>query len=136
MKKLLLIGIVFATVFCANAASYRVNVVYNTQATYTPSDTNNVTPKQRIDMCIKANCVKLSNGTITKTNLINGNQISDGQLREWYLRGGVGNLTERLYPYFTFDPNYTSPNISDAQLDAIFLYVVWPTAVLIGSGQF
>lgn len=134
MKKLLLIGVILASVFAVNAASYRVNYVYNTQATYTPSDTNNVTPKQRIDACIRSNCVKITNGTITKSALINNSQFTDPQLTEFVLRAGVGSLTERLFWYFTNDPSY-STTISDAQMDTIFLYVVWPLAKLIGSGS-
>jgi len=103
--------------------------------------TQAVTVQQRIDQCIKENCVKILNGALVKTALINNNQFTDQQLIEFALRGMRGSLTQILLPSFMQDAaisatltTATMDAITDATLDSIFGYVVWPVAKLIGNG--
>jgi hypothetical protein len=136
MKKLLLIGIILVSVF-ASQASYRTAVVVRNNASYNPSDTAAITLYQRVNECVRINCAKLQNGTITKAQLINNNRFTDQQLTEFSIRGSKGNLTDMLWNHFTADPSVGTDNISvsDATLDNVFLYVVWPIALLIGNGS-
>jgi hypothetical protein len=136
MKKLLLIGIILVSVF-ASQASYRTAVVVRNNATYNNSDTAAITLYQRVNECIRVNCAKIQNGSITKAQLINNNRFTDLQLTEFATRGSKGNLTDMLWNHFLADPSIGTSNtsVSDATLDNVFLYVVWPIALLIGNGS-
>lgn len=136
MKKLLLIGLVLCSVFAANA-SYRTAVAVRNNPTYTPADTSSVNLYQRVNECVRINCAKIQNGSITKSQLINNTRFTDLQLTEFATRGSKGNLTDMLWNHFLADPSIGTNNtsVSDATLDNVFLYVVWPIAVLIGNGS-
>ena len=136
MKKLLLIGFVLVSVF-ASQASYRTAVVVRNNASYNPSDTAAINLYQRVNECVRINCARIQNGTITKAQLINNNRFTDLQLTEFATRGSRGSLTDMLWNHFTADPSVGTDNtsVSDATLDNVFLYVVWPIALLIGNGS-
>jgi len=136
MKKVMLIVVMMLSMFVVSEASYRTATVIKNNASYNPSDTNAITIFQRIDACIQANCCKILNGSITKTQLINCSEFSDNLIKEFAKRGKNGNLTQLLWWDFIADPSIgtSNTNVSDATLDTVFLYVVWPTASLIGTG--
>ena len=136
MKKIILMAVVLCAVFGANA-SYRTAVVVRNNASYNPSDTNSITLYQRVNECVRVNCAKIQNGSITKAQLINNTRFTDTQLTEFATRGSKGNLTDMLWNHFLADPSIGTNNtsVSDATLDNVFLYVVWPIAVLIGNGS-
>lgn len=133
MKKLLLIAIVMLSVFAANAASYRVNICGMRGTT----DTTVITLEQRLDQCIKVNCFKILRGHITKASIDQNAQFTDQILKEFALRGVRGNMLQLLAPGFqkATDVDGHENTVTDAQLDAAFLYLVWPIAVLIGNGS-
>ena len=136
MKKVMLIVVMMLSMFVVSEASYRTATVIKNNAAYNPSDTNAITLFQRIDACIQTNCGRILNGTITKAQLVNCSGFTDNVIREFALRGKRGSLTQLLWWDFVADPGIgtTNVNVSDATLDAVFLYVVWPTASLIGTG--
>jgi len=136
MKKVMLIVVMMLSMFVVSEASYRTATVIKNNAAYNPSDTNAITLFQRIDACIQTNCGRILNGSTTKAQLINCSNISDNVIREFALRGKRGNLTQLLWWDFVADPSIgtNNVNVSDATLDTVFLYVVWPTASLIGTG--
>jgi len=136
MKKVVLMAVMMLLMFVVSEASYRTVTVIKNNATYNPSDTNAITLFQRIDACIQTNCGRILNNTITKSQLVNCSGYTDNVIREFALRGKRGNLTQLLWWDFVADPSIgtNNVNVSDATLDAVFLYVVWPTALLIGTG--
>ncbi len=136
MKKLLLIGIVLVSAI-ASQASYRTAVVVRNNATYNPADTSGINLYQRVNECVRINCARIQNGTITKSQLINNSRFTDLQLTEFAARGSKGHLTDMLWNHFLADPSIGTDNtsVSDATLDNVFLYVVWPVALIIGNGS-
>lgn len=136
MKKVMLIVAMMLSMFVVSEASYRTATVIKNNASYNPSDTNAVTLFQRIDACIQYNCDKILNGSITKEQLINCSTLSDNVIKEFAKRGKLGNLTQLLWWSFLADPGIGTSNtsVSDATLDTVFLFVVWPIASLIGTG--
>ena len=137
MKKVVLMAVMMLSMFVVSEASYRTVTVIKNNATYNPSDTNTITLFQRIDACIQTNCGRILNNTITKSQLVNCSGYTDSVIREFALRGKRGNLTQLLWWDFVADPSIgtNNVNVSDETLDAVFLYVVWPTALLIGTGR-
>jgi hypothetical protein len=101
------------------------------------TDVNAVTLQERIVYCIGINCARIQNGTITKSQIFNNERFTEAQLISFHLMGTQGSLDQRLIKQFMADPTVRAQlaNTTDAQLDAAFLYVVWPIAVLIGNGQ-
>lgn len=101
------------------------------------TDTLAVTLTERIDYCIKENSAKILRGEILKAAFINTNQFTDPQLTEFSLRGLRGTMTQLMIPAYTSDAavNTAGNAVTDAQLDNIFIYVVWIFARLIGTGS-
>jgi hypothetical protein len=132
MKKLLFLAAIVCFTF-SSFGDYRDEIC----ALRGTTDVNAVTLQERIVYCIGINCARIQNGTITKSQIFNNERFTEAQLISFHLMGTQGSLDQRLIKQFMADPTVRAQlaNTTDAQLDAAFLYVVWPIAVLIGNGQ-
>jgi hypothetical protein len=133
MKKMFLVAVITIVLNSVTFGDYRAEIC----ALRGTTDVNAVTLQERIVYCIGINCARIQNGTITKSQIFNNERFTDAQLIAFHLMGTQGSLDQRLIKQFMADPTVRAQlaNTTDAQLDAAFLYVVWPIAVLIGNGQ-
>lgn len=136
MKKLLLIGTVLVSVFCANAQSYRM---LHAMLKNNNTDTTVVTIRDRIIICNKALCNEWLAGTIDSTSLTNGNRITRAKMEEYVQRSfSNGGTSDRIADAIGFSSQFKSAGLSitDFSLRNAWLVNVWLIVSRIGEGSY
>ena len=98
MKKLLLPMFLVFGLFMSSEASYRVSVILDENGIYRANDTNSVSLKQRISMCVRINCAKIQTGIITKTQLMRDTAFTADQMDSVCRYAISGGLIDSFLP--------------------------------------
>jgi hypothetical protein len=138
MKKLLLIGTVLATIFCANAASYRQFAALDKGLNPVSADTATITYNERIAAMYR---IVAGNGLDSivgarKTDYNNYTIFSDGAFYEFLRRAANGGMVHNMNSLMLGSSNVNN-NLNactDAQLLSSFLNRMWGLIVDIQRG--
>jgi hypothetical protein len=137
MKKLLVIGMILATVFCANALTYRQVASMNKGGGIT-TDTANVTYAERIQVLHEMMCARASRGVAqyTRADYTNYTAFDTTQFKFFIDRGTNGELSTRVRSYMSSSSNVDAngPNASDTQLETAYKNTMFALIRLIGTG--
>jgi hypothetical protein len=137
MKKLLVIGIILATVFCANALTFRQLASMN-KGGNTTTDTVNVTYAERVQALHEIMSAKASRGVAQyiRTDYTNYTSFDSLQFKTFYDRGSTSELGNRVRNYMSSSSivDVNGLNASDAQLETAYKNVMFALIRLIGTG--
>lgn len=138
MKKVLLIGLVLATVFSANALTFRQTASLQ-KGGNTTTDTVNVTFSERVQAMHIVLSGRASRGVAQnlRTDYTNYVQFTDQQFIEFYNRGLNGELQGRVLGIMLGSANVDNYGAAatDVQLETSYKNVMFGVIKLIGTGS-
>lgn len=138
MKKLLLIGLVLATVFSANALTFRQTASLQ-KGGNTTTDTVNVSFSERVQAMHIVLSGRASRGVAnnTRSDYTNYTQFTDQQFIEFYNRGLNGELQGRVLGIMLGSSNVDNYGAAatDNQLEQSYKNVMFGVIKLIGTGS-
>jgi hypothetical protein len=138
MKKILVIGMTLATVFCANALTFRQSAAYY-KGLNTTTDTLTITPQERIMAMHMVLCARAARGTSgnSKADYTNNVQFTDAQFVEWYTRGMNSGMQGYVMSQMLGSSNVDTYGVAatDAQLETSYKNVMFGVIKIIGTGS-
>jgi hypothetical protein len=137
MKKLLVLS-VLCIVTISSAMSLRQTACWLNGLNPTTTDTNTITPQQRVEALNITICSEISRNITVKTDFTNNTQFTDAQLASFTERGLNRSMTQPVLSQMVASSNVQANGISvtDSQLRTSFLNVMFGLIKMIGTGSF